>query len=295
MTPDLPETEAIASAGADLDRLASDELVERLVEAQRGIADIVLEQSQTIAGVVEEIVARIERGGRLHYVGAGTSGRLASLDAAEMPPTFGTEPDLVCAHVAGGSAALVRAVEGAEDDSAAGAETMRDVGPQDAVVGISAAGGAAYVVAAIATARDRGAFTVAVVNGERTALARAAERTILLRTGAEPIAGSTRMRAGTAQKIVLNTISTAVMVLLGKVYRNLMVDLVATNEKLRARAIRIVERVAGVDAAHAASLLETARGSVKSAIVMARNDCSANDARELLDRHHGNLRDVLPE
>lgn len=293
MMPEPSETEAVAESGGDLDRLASSALVVRLIEAQRGVADVVLGQAHAIDGVVTEIVERIERGGRLHYVGAGTSGRLATLDATEMPPTFGTEPDLVCAHMAGGSAALVRSVEGAEDDGAAGAASMRDVGRDDAVVGISAAGGAAYVIQAIATARERGAFTVAVVNNDGTALARAAERTILIRTGSEPLAGSTRLRAGTAQKIVLNTISTAVMVLLGRVYQNLMVDLVATNEKLRARALRIVERVTGTDTPHAAALLESARGSVKVAIAMARTGCSAGEARELLERNGGRLGDAL--
>lgn len=289
------ETEIVAASFADLDRLPSETLVERLIEAQRGLADIVLGEARVMTGVVDEIVARIEKGGRLHYVGAGTSGRLAALDAAEMPPTFGTDPDLVCSHIAGGPAALVRAVEGAEDDAAAGAESMRDVGAADAVVGISAAGGAAYVVAAISAARDRGAFTVAVTSGGGSALARAAERSILIRTGAEPIAGSTRLRAGTAQKIVLNTISTAVMVLGGKVYENLMVDLVATNEKLRARALRIVERVAGVDAVDAQALLESAQGSVKTAIVMSRRACGAQEARDLLRLHAGRLRLALGE
>jgi N-acetylmuramic acid 6-phosphate etherase len=295
MTPELPQTEAVARGGADLDRLPADALVERLVLSQRGVADVVLEQGEAIATAVVEIVARLERGGRLHYVGAGTSGRLAMLDAAEMPPTFGTDPGLVVAHVAGGNAALVRAVEGAEDDADAGRAAMARADGGDAVVGISASGRAPFVIAALALAREKGCFTLAVVNADPSPLAQTAERAIVVQTGAEPIAGSTRMRAGTAQKIVLNTISTAVMVLRGHVHENLMVDLVATNEKLRARAIRLVERIAGVDAMHARTLLESARGSVKTAIVMARRDCDERTAQALLANAKGRLRSVLGE
>lgn len=290
---ELPETETIAQAHADLDLLSSDALVERLIVSQRDVADAVLAQREAITEVVNAIVARLRPGGRLHYVGAGTSGRLAMLDAAEMPPTFGTEPDLVDAHVAGGATALVRAVEGAEDDAAAGEEAVRDVTDADAVIGLSASGGAAYVVAAIAAARKRGAFTAAIVNSEASPLGAAAEHAIVVRTGPELIAGSTRMRAGTAQKILLNTISSAAMVLLGRVYENLMVDVTATNKKLHARALRLVERVAAVDADEAQRLLESASGSVKVAIVMARHNCSASEARSLLERHNGLLRDTL--
>ncbi|MGH7737744.1 MAG: N-acetylmuramic acid 6-phosphate etherase [Candidatus Tyrphobacter sp.] len=290
---DLPETEAVAQQWSDLDRLPADTLVERLLDAQAGVAQAVAAQSGAIAGVVEEVCARLRSGGRLHYVGAGTSGRLAVLDAAEMPPTFGTEPDLVTAHIAGGTTALVRAIEGAEDDADAGAQAMREIAPEDAVIGVSASGGAAYVVAAIARARDRGAFTAAIVNSQGSALERAAQRAIVVRTGAEPIAGSTRLRAATAQKIVLNAISTATMVLLGKVYENLMVDVAATNAKLRARAIGLVERIARVDTIHAERLLESAGWNVKVAVVTSRRNCDVEEARDLLARHAGVLRDAL--
>ena len=288
----LPETEAIAEA-ADLDRLSPGALVATLIEAQRDIADLVYAQREAIADVVEEIARRLQRGGHLHYVGAGTSGRLATLDAAEIPPTFGVEPDLVHAHVAGGASALVRAVEGAEDDAAAGEAALGDVDATDAVVGISASGGAPFVVGALGAARKRGAFTVAIVNGDGSPLGRVAERCIVVHTGAEPIAGSTRMRAGTGQKIVLNTISTATMVLLGKVYENLMVDLVATSRKLHARAVRLVCRLADVEEVRAAALLDAAGGSVKCAVVMQRRNVRADEARALLDRHAGRLRELL--
>ncbi len=290
---DLPETEAIDAAWRELDRLASGALVERLVAAQRSVFDAVYAQRAAIADVVENVAARLESGGRLHYVGSGTSGRLAMLDAAEMPPTFGTEPELVTAHIAGGTTALVRAVEGAEDDESAGRAEMHEVAAGDAAIGISAGGRAAFVVGAITEARSRGAFTAAIVNASGSPLAAAAHVAVVVQTGAEPIAGSTRMRAGTSQKIVLNTISTAVMVLLGKVYENLMVDLAASNAKLRLRSQRLVERVGGVDAIHAATILEAAEGSVKTAIVMARLSCGAEEARAALARNRGRLRDVL--
>ena len=293
LNDELAETEGVDESTAGLDGLETPALVELLVEGQRGAVAAVLAQRDAIAAVVEEIARRLAHGGRLHYVGAGTSGRLAALDAAEMPPTFGTEPELVQAHIAGGVSALVRAIEGAEDDAIAGEAAARAFEPGDAVIGLSASGEAAYVVAAIATARARGAFTTAIVNGEPSALAAAAERTILLRTGAEALAGSTRLRAGTAQKIALNAISTAVMVRLGKIYDNLMVDVVATNRKLRARALRLVQAIAAVDAERAAALLDSANGSVKIAVGMSRRGVDATEAHRLLDEHSGRLRNLL--
>jgi N-acetylmuramic acid 6-phosphate etherase len=289
----LPQTEAVDASTAGLDELATEALVATLIESQRAAFSAVLDQRDAISRAVEEIAARLERGGALHYVGAGTSGRLAVLDAAEMPPTFGTKPELVQAHIAGGSDAIVRAVEGAEDDAAAGhalAETIRE---HDAVIGISASGGAAFVVAALESARRRGALTVAIVNSEPSELAEAAACTIVLRTGAEAIAGSTRLRAGTAQKIALNTISSAVMVRLGKVYDNFMVDLVATNRKLHRRANRLVMHLAGVSEHRADRLLAESGGSVKCAIAMAWRNVDAAQARALLERHAGRLRDLL--
>lgn len=290
---DIAQTEIIDEHTAHLDRLDDTDMVALLIESQRGACDAVAGQRDTIAAIVGEVARRLERGGRLHYVGAGTSGRIAALDAAEMPPTFGTEPELVRAHVAGGAAALVRAVEGAEDDAQAGEAAAQSVEPGDAVIGLSAGGGAAYVIAAVAAARARGAFTVAIVNTEPSVLAQTAQVTLFLRTGPEVLAGSTRLRAATAQKIALNTISTATMVRLGKVYENLMVDVVATNRKLRSRAARLVQRIADVDAPRAATLLEMARGNVKVAVVMARRNIDADDARAMLDRQHGRLRDAL--
>jgi N-acetylmuramic acid 6-phosphate etherase len=230
-------------------------------------------------------------GGRLHYVGAGTSGRLGFLDASEMPPTFGTDPALVCGHIAGGLDALTRAVEGAEDDREAGKREMRShVQSGDAVIGLSASGGAPYVLGAIEGSRDLGAWTIGVANSANTPLLRVADLGILLETGPEPLTGSTRMKAGTSQKILLNTVSTAIMVRLGKVHDNLMVDVLATNKKLRNRALRLVMRLTQEDEERARSLLDAASGSVKVAVVMSRRNVDAAQARRVLETNEGSLR-----
>ena len=294
MSDDLPVTEARNPRSGGLDLHDTPALVALLVEEQRVAADAVLSQYRTIAQAVDTIASRLERGGRLHYVGAGSSGRLGTLDAAEMPPTFGTPHDLVRAHIAGGPEALVRSVEGAEDDGDAGDAAMSEhVESRDAVVGISASGGAEFVVRAIERARAIGAYTVALVNVEQSALARAADLAIVLETGAEALAGSTRMKAGTAQKIALNALSTAVMVRLGKVYDNLMVDVVATNRKLRDRALRLVRTLTGADESRARDLLERAGGRVKVAAVMGRRGVEAHEAQRLLEDSHGSLRALL--
>jgi N-acetylmuramic acid 6-phosphate etherase len=230
----------------------------------------------------------------LHYVGAGSSGRIATLDAAEMPPTFGTPPERVRSHVAGGAAALLGSVEGAEDDAQAGDALMeRSVEARDAVIGISASGSAPYVVAAIERARKIGAYTVAITSVAGSVLARAAEAAVVLDTGPEVLAGSTRLKAGTAQKIALNAISTAVMVRLGKVYDNLMVDVVSTNRKLRTRALRLVRELAGVDEDRARELLDAAGNRVKIAVVMERRAVDAMQAQALLEQHGGVLRELI--
>lgn len=290
----IPPTEARNARGAGLDLLGAPALVELLIVEQRDAVEAVLEATDAIARAVEQIVERLARGGTLHYVGAGSSGRIAVLDAAEMPPTFGTPPGLVRAHVAGGMTALERAVEGAEDDTGAGDAVMRtNAHTGDAVVGISASGGAAFVVAAIERAREIGAYTVALTSVAGSPLARSAENAIVMATGSEILTGSTRLKAGTAQKIALNAISTAVMVRLGKVYDNFMVDVVASNRKLRARALRLVQEIAGVEEAPARELLERASGRVKLAIVMERNGIDAAEAQALLDRHGGALRALV--
>ncbi len=274
--------------------MSTPELVELLVSEQRQAVDAVLAQTREIVEAVNAIATRMRRGGRLHYVGAGSSGRIGMLDATEMPPTFGTPPDLVCAHIAGGPMTLVRAIEGAEDDLEAGDAAMRDhVLVGDSVIGISAGGHAAFVVGALERARVIGAYTAAIVSVADSPLTRAAQTAIVLATGAEALTGSTRLKAGSAQKIALNTISTAVMVILGKVFDNLMVDVVASNRKLRDRALRLVRTLANVSEERALELLAGAGGRVKVAVVMERRGVDAARAERLLDEQRGSLRPLL--
>ena len=292
--PQLPQTERRNEQLRALDTLSTGELIRAIASDQQTAVDAVIAASDAIARVVDETARRLASGGRVHYVGAGTSGRLGVLDASEMPPTFGTPPELVCAHIAGGDRALRSPVEGAEDDGDAGDRAMTGhVYADDVVIGVSASGGAAYVTHAIDRARVIGAFTAAITNSDPSPLGDAAEVKIFLDTGPEALTGSTRLKAGTSQKLALNTISTAVMVRLGKVYENLMVDVVATNAKLHARASRLVQLLADVDNAQAHRLLNEAGGSVKVAIVMSRQGVDARSAAELLERERGFLRKLL--
>lgn len=293
MSAELPHTELVNAATRGLDQLDTQGVVDLLIAQHARAIEAAHEAAPQIASAVDRIVERLRSGGNLHYVGAGTSGRLSVLDAAECPPTFGTSPELVRAHIAGGQNALTRAVEGAEDDAAAGAAAMREnVEGIDAVIGISASGGAPYVAGALRTARELGTLTVAIANTPQPAIGKHADVTIVLATGAEAIAGSTRLKAGTAQKIALNAISTAVMVRLGKVYDNLMVDVVPTNEKLRRRAVRLVAHLAAISEHDAQRLLALA-GSVKVAVVMQRRGLDPIQARAQLDAHDGFLRGAL--
>ena len=291
---ELPATEGLDASTARIDRLDDVALARMLVEAHRIAIDASLAAADDIARATALVVDAIERGGRIVLVGAGTSGRLAVLDASELPPTFGVDPSLVEARIAGGDAALRRAIEGAEDDADAGVRAVADVAANDVVIGISASGGAPFVRAALRAARERGARTVCIVNAPSGVLAREADVGIVAATGAEPIQGSTRMRAGTAQKIVLNAISTGAMIRLGKTYGNRMIDLVATNAKLRARSERLVRELAGTDA-DARALLDAAGGSVKTAVVMARRGVDREAAERLLRGARGRIAQVIDE
>jgi N-acetylmuramic acid 6-phosphate etherase len=250
-----------------------------------------------IATAVSRIATALRGGGRLLYVGAGTSGRLAAVDAAECPPTFGTPPDQVEAVIAGGPLALTRATEGAEDDEEAGAAEMdaRNLGSRDVVVGITASGQTPFVLGAVRRARARGAATIALTCVSASPLEAACDLAIVVEVGPEVIAGSTRLKAGTAQKLVLNMLSTLTMVHLGKVYGNLMVDLRTTNAKLRHRAVRIISAIAGLGAAEAAAALDRAGGRVPVAIVMLKRRVSAQEAQDLLASAGGVVRRALGE
>ena len=249
MSPDDADIESLATEVVDprfaeLDRLDALAIVSLMNAEDARVIGVVQAALPTIARAVEDIVARLERGGRLVYAGAGTSGRLAMLDAVECVPTFGVPPTLVSALVAGGERALVSSVEGAEDDVDAGeADVIRhEVSAADALVGVAASGRTPYVVAALRTARERGALTVAIADSPGSPMAALADHVIELDTGPEVVAGSTRLKAGTAQKMALNMISTATLVRLGRVFGNRMIDVAVTNAKLRRRAIGIVPR-----------------------------------------------------
>lgn len=294
---DARATEAISELHRDLDRLAPLALVTALLDDQALAVEAVRTAAPAIAAAVEQIVPRLAAGGRLLYAGAGTSGRLALLDAAELPPTFSWPPERAVALIAGGLRAVTEAVEGAEDDADAARRDLGALvpGPLDAVIGIAASGTTPYAIAALELARQVGALTVGIANNPGAPLLTGADQAILLDTGPEAISGSTRLKAGTSQKIALNLISTSVMVRLGKVHGNLMVDLRATNEKLRGRAVRLVVAAAGTRPDVARQALERAGWSVKLAVVMLRLDLGALEASARLERAGGRIRDALGE
>jgi N-acetylmuramic acid 6-phosphate etherase len=281
---------------ADIDRAGPLELVDLIGAEDAGVAAAVSRARMEIARALELVEQSFRNRGRLLYVGAGTSGRLGVLDAAECPPTFGTPPELVVGIIAGGPAALVRSIEGAEDDPTAGAAAMDEhkVGRNDTVVGIASSGTTPYVRAALARAKELGAHTVFLTCVDPSAdPAQSCDVTIAVLTGPEVITGSTRMKAGTATKLVLNTLTTGAMIRLGKTYGNLMVDLQAWNQKLIDRGERIVMEVTGSDRAAARAAIQAANGSVRTAIVMVRRSCSLVDAESLLREHDNHLRPIL--
>jgi len=266
------------------------EIVDLINAEDRRVAEAVGAERDAIAQAVDFVVESLRRGGRLFYVGAGTSGRLGVLDAAEMPPTFRTRPEQVQGIIAGGFDALVRAQEGAEDDGEAGGRDIDDraIGPDDFVLGIAASGTTPYVHAALGRARERGARTGLLMCTEPSEQQRASHDVVIAPlVGPEVITGSTRMKAGTATKLVLNTLTTAAMVRLGKVYGNLMVDLQVNSAKLRDRGERILMETLGVGRSEASQLLEGAQGEVKTAIVMGRLDEDASGARRRLQAVDG--------
>ena len=289
------ETEGINSATADLDRLSPLEMVTLMNAADAEVVAAVKDVLLDIALAVEEVAGRLRGGGRLIYVGAGTSGRLGVLDASECPPTFSTPPEMVVGLIAGGDAALRSAVEEAEDRPEAGEEDIEDlsVGAQDAVVGITASGRTPYVLGAVRRARRHGALTVGITCNRGTPLEALTDITITPLVGPEVIAGSTRLKAGTATKMVLNMLSTGAMVSLGKTYGNLMVDLRATSGKLRDRAHRILQTSTGLQSEDAMAHLQAADGELKTAIVTALTGLSPADARRELASHGGNIRALL--
>jgi len=289
------QTEESNPSTAELDSYSALEIVRAMNEEDATVAEAVRGALPQIARAVDAIVERMRGGGRLIYIGAGTSGRLGVLDAVECVPTFSVEPGLVIGLIAGGETALTMAIEGAEDQPAGGQRDLVAVhaSAQDVVVGIAASGRTPYVLGALAHGNAIGALTVAIACNNPAPVLDEAQIAIPVVVGPEVLAGSTRLKAGTAQKMVLNMLSTAAMVRLGKVYGNLMVDVKVTNQKLAERAQRIVGRVAGVDQAEATRLLAQTQYEVKPAIVMAARGVSAEEARDLLRAANGMLRDVI--
>lgn len=277
-----------------IDRLGSLAIVRLINEQDSLVARAVASQARVIAQAAEAVCDALRRGGSVVLVGAGTSGRLGVLEAAECPPTFGTSPRQIRAVIAGGRQAVFRSQEGAEDDSRAGAAAMAGLGKKDVVIGIAASGVTPFVRAALKSARKRGCCTVLVTSND-TALRNPAEIVIAPRVGPEVIAGSTRLKSGTAAKLVLNTLTTAAMIRLGKVYDRWMVDLRPMSRKLRLRAVRIVCDLGRVGPARARSLLKASGYSVKSAVLMARANLSAPQARRRLEQVGGSLRLALGE
>jgi N-acetylmuramic acid 6-phosphate etherase len=280
------------STSLDIDRVPTHEVVRIMQEQDALVAVAVAAQAARIAHAIDEIAERMRHDGRLFYAGAGTSGRMAMLDASELPPTYGIDASLVRVLIAGGERAYFEAVEGAEDDEEAAIDAVsREVTSEDAVVGIAASGTTPYTVAAVRKANLIGALTVGITNVPSSPLAQHVDIPIVVETGPEVIMGSTRMKSGTAQKLVLNQISTGVMIRLGHVFSNLMIDMPATNEKLRNRAVRMVELAAGVTRPMAVQAMREADGSVRVAAVMAKKKVPADEARRLLAEK--SLREVL--
>ncbi|WP_295010266.1 N-acetylmuramic acid 6-phosphate etherase [uncultured Microbacterium sp.] len=288
-------TEQLDADRGDLDLLPTRALVEAMNAEDRRVPAAVAAQAVAIAEAVDGITERFRRGGRLVYLGAGTAGRVGVLDASECPPTFGTDPRMVVGLIAGGEGAIRSAVEDAEDDADAAARALDDlgIGPDDTVVGISASGRTPYVIGGLTAAKRAGALTVALANNAGSAIGAAADIAIEVVVGPEFVTGSTRLKAGTAQKLVVNMLSTLSMIRLGKTYRGVMVDLRATNEKLRARSVRTLVQLTGASLADAVRALAEAGGSVKLALLILFTGASAEVAATALAASDGVLRDAI--
>lgn len=278
-----------------LDQLSTLEMMHAFNQEDRKVPEAIAQVLPAIAEAVDLATASLQEGGRLIYLGAGTSGRLGVLDASECPPTFGVPHGLVIGLIAGGPGALLKAVEGAEDDPALGEADLKalDVTAADMVVGLAASGRTPYVIGALRYARDVGCRTAAISCNPHSPIAQEAQVAISPVVGPEALTGSTRLKSGTAQKLVLNMISTGAMVKLGKVYQNLMVDVKATNVKLLDRACRIVVEATGAEREKARQALVQADNEVKPAILMLLANIDVAEARERLKQHNGYLREAL--
>lgn len=299
MTEDLSLliTEKANGRTRDLDRLSTLEMVRLINEEDKKVAFAVETQLEAIAKAIDLVAEALEKGGHLIYLGAGTSGRLGVLDAVECPPTFGLDPTVIRGLLAGGEAAMFRSAEDLEDDEEQGARDVREAGVTsgDVLIGITASGRTPYTLGGVKEARRLGCKTIALTNNPNSPLTQLVDVVIAPVVGPEVLAGSTRLKAGTAQKMVLNMISTGVMVKLGKVYSNLMVDVRPTNRKLVERAKRIIEEATGLERGRVEALWEAAGRETKTAIVMALTGSSASEARAALQRHLGRVRQAVEE
>lgn len=290
-----PATEARNPASMDIDAQSTENILKIINREDANIAPAVATQIPAIARTVDAVVAALQEGGRLIYIGAGTSGRLGILDASECPPTYSTDPNQILGIIAGGREAVFRSVEHAEDDEVLAVADLQaiDFNDKDVLIGIAASGRTPYVLSALRHAQGLGAVSVALTCTADNPMQKHCDIAISPVVGAEVVTGSTRMKAGTAQKLVLNMISTAAMIRLGKVYRNLMVDVKPSNAKLVARQKNIVMQAAGCDMPAAVAALQTADGEAKTAILMLLLNIDAPAARALLTAHHGHIRAAL--
>ena len=291
----IPLTEEENPRTAEISSLNTEDMLRLMNEEDARVAEAVTKVLPEIVRAVDQIVDRLRQGGRLFYIGTGTSGRLGVLDASECPPTFGVSPDLVQAIIAGGYEACYRAVEASEDDAKAGARDLdaRGFTNRDALVGIAASGRTPYTVGAVDHARRMGALTVAITCVPDSSITRVAEIALVPIVGPEVIAGSTRMKAGTAQKMILNMISTAAMIRLGYITGNRMTNVQTRNVKLRARAVRILQSETGMSGEDAKILLDTAQGDLPVALVMSKARRSRDDAESALKKNHGVIADAV--
>jgi N-acetylmuramic acid 6-phosphate etherase len=288
-------TEEVNGETLNIDQCSTEEMLALINDQDLKVPLAVRKEIPNIARAVDMIYESIKNGGRMFYIGAGTSGRLGVLDASECPPTFGTDPELIQGIIAGGDMALRIAIEGGEDNVKAGEKVIEEysITNKDVIVGITASGSAPYVLAALKAAKAKGTVTIGVTNNKNSKLAKVSDVCIAPVVGPEVIIGSTRMKSGTAQKLVLNMLTTSVMIKLGKTYGNLMVDLKATNIKLNDRARRIICHATGVDYETAGSYLEQVNGDTKLAIIMIITRLDAVQGRDLLKKYNGRLKDAI--
>ncbi len=288
-------TEQRNDSSMNLDELSPIEFVKVMNAEDKKVALAIKREMTSIANLIEHGIMHFKQGGRLIYLGAGTSGRLGVLDAAECVPTFGTDPSQVVGLIAGGAKAMTEAIEGAEDDAALGEKDLRDlkITEKDIVVGIAASGRTPYVIGGLKYANEMGALTGSVSCNASSEIGKLAKHPIEVEVGPEILTGSTRLKSGTAQKLVLNMISTGIMIGIGKVYQNLMIDVKPTNEKLVQRAINMISEVAGVEAEQAEQLFKSSGQDVKKAIVMGVRNVASNEAEQMIIENDGFIRPLM--